>query len=195
MSIAQQFIQMNGIMFKVIRENTVIGELKGRNTQDVVSGRSYIGFMPESDVQAGDTLINPAGDNFYVTDKSTSYFMGKASELQAFYSRPSNVNSPSSQTNIFNIGTATGSVIGTQSHFSMSYCNEITEARNKVDSENSIDKKELSEILDLLQELVEETKPAKKGMFSKFSTVMQRNPWISTLIGSVVTGWLKSQSQ
>lgn len=92
--------------------------------------------------------------------------------------------------NIFNIENATNSVIGTQSNVTLNINSEIQETRKQIDSSNSDDKAELYQIINLLEMLITEQVPAKKGLFSNFSSVIQRNSWITSPIMSIFLKWL-----
>ena len=65
--------------------------------------------------------------------------------------------------------------------------------KEQVQSSSSPDKDDLQQLLSLLEMLVNDRIPAQKGMFSKFSDVMERNSWITSAISSTLLGWLMSQ--
>lgn len=87
---------------------------------------------------------------------------------------------------IFNIENATNSVIGTQSNVTLNINNAIKEAREQINSSNSNDKAELHEIISLLEDVVNNKVPIKKGLLSKFTASIQRNAWITSPITSIV---------
>lgn len=67
---------------------------------------------------------------------------------------------------------------------------DISELRKQINDVNSPDKEDLDRIVDLLEELVREKKPVEKGVFAKFSDVMQRHEWITSPIMSVLLSWM-----
>lgn len=194
MTPAQFFISERGIMYQIERNGNIIDELKGLQNFNQNTSRKYIGFMPRSNVKTGDWLINPANERLFVQDVETSFSFGEESELQAYYHTSNEYNSKQSeQKNIFHIENAYGSVIGTQSTVSLNYTHTLQEAKKHLDSIDSSDKEELQQIISLLEMIVNNQVPAQKGLFSKFSDVMERNSWITGAISSTLLSWLTSQ--
>ena len=118
---------------------------------------------------------------------------GEKSHLKAYYKTMSEHNSEAKATNIFNIGNASNSVIGTQSVVTMNITSSIQEARERINSSDSDDKEDLKQIINLLEMVVNNQVPAQGGLLSKFSSVIQRNAWISSPISSIVLNWLITQ--
>lgn len=195
MTPAQQFIHGHGIMFKVERNGSIISELKGLPNHEKSTSRKYIGFMPDSDVQSNDWLINPANERLYVSDTVTDFFHQQKSQLKAYYQTVTEHNAkPETATAIFNIENATNSVIGMQPTVTMNINSSIQEAKEKISSSNSNDKEELQQIISLLEMIVNNQVPAQKGLLSKFSSVIQRNSWITSPISSILLNWLLIQA-
>lgn len=193
MSPAQQFINDRGIIFQIERNGTIISELKGLPNCEKSTSKKYVGFMPDSDIQIGDWIINPAQDRLYISDIITDFFLGSKNQIKAYYQTGAEYSAKEKATNIFNIGTASNSVIGTQSNVTMNIAGSIQEAKEKIDSSNSNDKEELIQIISLLEMIVNNQIPAQKGLLSKFSAVMERNSWITGTISSILLNWLLSQ--
>lgn len=193
MTPAQTFIKQRGINFHIERNGCIISDLKGLPNHEQSTSKAYIGFLPGSDVVVGDWLINPSNERFYVHDTITDYFMGTVSQLKAYYQTVSEYNSASAATNIFNIGTANGSVIGTQANVLLNYNDSLQNAKKLIASTDSPDKEDLQQIIALLEMVVNNHVIPQKGLFSKFSDVMERNSWITSAISSTLLGWLMSQ--
>lgn len=193
MTPAQTFIKQRGINFRIERNGCIISDLKGLPNHEQSTSKAYIGFLPGSDVVVGDWLINPSNERFYVHDTITDYFMGTVSQLKAYYQTVFEYNSTSATTNIFNIGTANGSVIGTQANVLLNYNDSLQNAKKLIASTDSPDKEELQQIITLLEMVVNNHVVPQKGLFSKFSDVMERNSWITSAISSTLLGWLMSQ--
>lgn len=193
MTPAQTFIKQRGINFHIERNGCIISDLKGLPNHEQSTSKAYIGFLPGSDVVVGDWLINPSNERFYVHDTITDYFMGTVSQLKAYYQTVSEYNSTSAATNIFNIGTANGSVIGTQANVLLNYNDPLQNAKKLIASTDSPDKEDLQQIIALLEMVVNNHVIPQKGLFSKFSDVMERNSWITSAISSTLLGWLMSQ--
>ncbi len=195
MTPAQQFINSHGTIFKVERSGSIISELKGLPNHEKSTSRKYIGFMPDSDVQTGDWLINLANERLFVCDTMTDFFCGEKSCLKAYYQTITEHNADiQKSTAVFNIGNATNSVIGMQSTVTMNINSSIQGARDQIASSNSCDKEELQQIISLLEMVINNQVPAQKGLLSKFSAVMQRNSWITGTISSILLNWLLTQA-
>ncbi len=195
MTPAQQFINSRGTMFKVERNGSSVSELKGLPNREKSTSRKYIGFMPDSDVQTGDWLINPSNERLFVCDVMTNFFYGEKDYLKAYYQTVAEHNAEiQKSTAVFNIGNATNSVIGMQSTVTMNINSSIQEAKDQIASSNSCDKEELQQIISLLEMVVNNQVPAQKGLLSKFSAVMQRNSWITGTISSILLNWLLTQA-
>lgn len=93
----------------------------------------------------------------------------------------------------FNIENATNSVIGTQANVIMTINNSLQEAKEQIAASGSSDKEELQQIICLLEMIVNDQMPAQKGVLSKFTSVIQRNAWITSPISSIFLNWLLSQ--
>lgn len=187
------FIETSGIMYSVERNFQIVSSFKGLINRSKDSGKRYIGFHPNTDIQVGDWLINPQGDRYYVDDKETASFRGSPHELRCFVKSQAEYNKSATATTVFNIGTATGSVIGTQSSVTLNYNTSIQQIKDQVDTCSSPDKEELQQLISLLEMIVEDRLPVQKGILSKFSAVMERNSWITSSIASTLLSWLMTQ--
>ena len=70
---------------------------------------------------------------------------------------------------------------------------EMINAKKEIEASNSPDKEDLDKIISLLEMIVNNQLSPQKGLFSKFSSVMERNSWITGTITSTLLGWLTSQ--
>ena len=188
-------LRLGGNKFTVERDGQIVAELDGLSNKDE-SGRHYIGFAPGAGVRINDWLINSSGDRFYVDDVKTAYFMGKPHVLNAYYSTETEHKAKSKQSHsaIFNIGSAHGSIIGTQALATVNYNDGIKHLKEQVAATESDDKEDLARIVALLEMVVNNQVPASKGLLSKFTETMERNSWIAGSIASTLLGWLTSQS-
>jgi len=189
------FLVHNGISYMVERNNSIIGEYKGLISTQQSTGRRYVAFLPETDIQPNDWLINPSGDRFYVNDKETTTFARMPHRLNCYVESEVQHNQQNSSSSpvTFNIGNANSSAIGVQPVVSINYNESIENLRQLISDTNSPDKEELSKITDLLQMMIDNQLPPQKGMLSKFSGVMERNSWITGSIASTLINWLTTQ--
>lgn len=188
-------LQQNGQPYNVERNSQIVSSLTGLSNREKVTQRAYIGFPPGSDIRPNDWLINSVGERFYVKDTITDYFMKSPNQLKAFYLTEVEFlkSNSSSNATIFNIGTATGSVIGTQSMVHMNYQNSVQQLHDQIANSDSPDKDQLEKILSTLELIINGDIPVQKGILSKFSDVMERNSWITGAIASTLLSWLTTQ--
>ena len=67
-------LKRSGITFSIVRSGVEIEYTVGLDNREKSTGKRYVGFMPDTDIQAGDVLINPANEKFYVTETKTAFF-------------------------------------------------------------------------------------------------------------------------
>ena len=158
------------------------------------SGKKFIGFMPGTDIQQNDILTNPAGEVIYITDTQTQFIHQEQYQLKAYYqTKYEKAYNTQSNSPVFNIGTAYGSVIGTQQSVTVNYKDSLRATKKQIEDSDSPDKEELQQIISLLEMIVNNQLPPQKGLLSKFSAVLERNSWITSPIASVLISWLTSQ--
>lgn len=179
------FIKQHGINFTVMRNNEVVGSSLGLKNYDKDKRLDCINFYPGENICANDILIYPDGNKVQVAYIETFYVFGKAESLNA-YILPNQIHQQNAAQTIINVGTATNSVIGNNNQVSMS----IQEMKSKVASDGGTDKDELSEIIALLEQILDGSETPKKGIFSKFSACMERHSWITGAITSALLAWL-----
>ena len=66
----------------------------------------------------------------------------------------------------------------------------VQEMKSKAESDGGADKEELSEIISLLEKILENKEVPQKGMFAKFSACMERHSWVTSAITSALFTWL-----
>lgn len=183
------------IEFGVERNKNIISAHKGLPNHEKSTGYAYIGFEPGTDIKVGDWMINPMNERYYVRDTKTTFFQGKPHTLNAYYLTESEYEeNQSASSNVFNIGTAYGSIIGTQSSAVLNYNESIENFRRLVDEqENQKEKEQMNQIISLLEMITTDQIPVQKGLFSRFSDLMEKHSWISGTIASTILSWLTTQ--
>lgn len=188
------FIDRNGIKYNVERDSIIVGSFQGLINREQATNKRYISFHVGTDVQIGDWLINPSGDRYIVIDRETTTFAGNPHDLKCMIQTETEHKTVNTQAStIFNIGSAHGSIIGTQSNVTLNYTESIQQAKEQIASSDSPDKEELQQIISLLEMVVNNQVPPQKGLFSKFSAVMERNSWITGTLASAFLNWLMTQ--
>lgn len=174
--------------------DTIIGTYRGLTNSDETG--DYIGFLMNDspNISIGNVISTFDGlESFTVIKITYDRYNGKPELLKAYYSKNCTDLPQSPATTIFNIGTASGSVVGTQSVVNMNYHNSIEQLREQITASNSSDKEQLEKLVSTLEMITNGDIPAQKGIFSKFSEVMERNSWISSSIASAILSWLTAQ--
>lgn len=192
----EHFFNTHGVDVSIERNGTVLQTIKGLFNSTKDEHRKYCGFLPGTDVKPNDWIIKvETGERFYVLDTESQSFNGKLSCIDAYYQtaveyKNSNKNS---QQSVFNIQNAYGSVIGNGNTATINYNNSIQDIKKAIAESESTDKEELKQIVSLLEMVVNNQVPASKGLFSRFSEVMERNSWITGSIAGALLSWLTMQ--
>lgn len=183
-----------GQLFDIERNGNILFSTEGILNHETTTKRKCINFLPETDIKPGDWVISSSNDKFYIEDTKTLFFQKQPNAINAYYLTEIEYQK-SLQTNnaTFNIQNAYGSVIGTQAHVIMNYNDSINQVKDQIKSSDSPDKEELQQIISLLEMVVNNQVPVSKGLFSKFSEVMERNSWITSSVTSAILSWLTSQ--
>ena len=195
MTPAQRLINNQGILFKIERNGSVISELKGTQNYEPSTSKRFVGFMPGSDVQPGDRLINPANERLFVYDTLTDFLNNKMNQLKAYYQTEAEYNSKTNADAkyMFNIGSANNSVIGTQNTVTMNPNSSLQQIRERINSSNSETRDELQQIIPLLEMIINNQVPVQKGLLLKLADAVQKNSWIAGPMASIILDWLLAQ--
>lgn len=192
----EYLLQEHGLSYSVERNGALVHRsITGLPNTEKNTGKKYIGFTPGTDIYPNDVLTNPAGETIYITDSQTQFIHQVPYQLKAYYQTKSEkdhsnqIGSP-----VFNIGTAYGSVIGTQTSVTVNYKDSLQATKKQIEDSDSPDKEELQQIISLLEMIVNNQLPPQKGLLSKFSAVLERNSWITGSIASAFISWLTSRT-
>lgn len=175
-SMFKRNLQTSGKDFTVVRTSeTAKGLLVNYNC------RQHIDFPIELDIHLNDWIVNSIGEKLFVTEIQ-EYSPYKS----CYYLSEYEYNSQMPQSTTFNINAdkIENSIIGTQTNATISLSNDLEQIRKMIDESSSSDKDELHELLSLLEQQMKTNESIPKGIFSRFSAVMQRNSWISGAISS-----------
>lgn len=184
------FFDAHGLPMKIERGGIIIGDAIGLPNHEQATGKAYIGFRPKTDIAANDVVINPAGDRYHIIGTEASYFKKELQQIKAFYMDESECLSQQQSGTTYNIGVAYGSVIGTGNTATINYQSNIAELRQRVEKEEAPDREQMNKLLDLLQMVIDDQVPVQKGLFARFSSVMEKHSWISSAVASTLLTWL-----
>lgn len=185
------FFDAHGLPMKIERGGIIIGDAIGLPNHEQATGKAYIGFRPKTDIATNDVVINPAGDRYHIIGTEASYFKKELQQIKAFYMDESEYLSRQQQSGTtYNIGVAYGSVIGTGNTATINYQSNIAELRQRVEKEEAPDREQMNKLLDLLQMVIDDQVPVQKGLFARFSSVMEKHSWISSAVASTLLTWL-----
>ena len=191
MSFVENFLKDHGIKYTVNRSGTSHTEIGLPNTID---GGKCICFYPDADIKPLDELINPAGDKYHVSGVETVFQKKSPAYLKIAYKTSAPTEWDKNEQTVFNIQNAYGSVIGNSNQATFNYNSTIQELKDRVAVDRSDDKEDLERIVSLLEMIVDNQIPPSKGLFSKFSAVMERHSWLSNSVAGTILSWLLTQS-
>lgn len=169
-------LRTSGKPFSILRTSLTV---KGIPSLD--SRGTYIAFGNDVDIHSNDWVTNSVGERLYIThiepimNYKNCYYI---TEYEYNRTKPS---SPS-----FNIQAdkIENSIIGTQTNASISLNNQLEKMKSDIAQSDSSEKEELLKIVSLLEEIKINQQPVPKGFLSNFSSIMEKNSWISSSISS-----------
>jgi len=191
--IFENFLRMHGIDMRIERDGEIISTIPGLPNRENATNRQYVGFRPGTDIKIDDVVITPANERLYITETQASYFQKRQEEIKAFYiteAEKRRKETEQRQSNVYNIGTAYGSVIGTANTATINYNPNFQELREKAEFENAPDKEQVQKLIDLVEMIVNGQVPPQKGLLSRFSETMERHSWITSAVASALVSWL-----
>lgn len=191
--IFENFLKRHGIDMRIERNGEIISTIPGLPNRETATNRKYVGFRPGTDIKVDDVVITPANERLYITETQASYFQKHQEEIKAFYMTEAEKHRKETeqrQSNVYNIGTAYGSVIGTANTATINYKTNFQELRERAELENAPDKEQVQKLIDLVEMLVNGQVPPQKGLLSRFSETMERHSWITSAVASALVSWL-----
>lgn len=161
--------------FQIERRGEIVGEYRGERRTE--KGRQYIEFFEKKDILQNDVLIDKQTharytviDLYFYTPKHIPYDGGTNDvTFKVYYI----VETQQRTTPIYNIGTATNSIIGSQTNANVYVENGSLESIEKeIEKCSTEDKALLYELLQVLIDYNSEKKKPKKGGLKKFESVI-----------------------
>lgn len=189
-SFLSSIIERNGVEFVVTRNGRSHIEKGAKNTLD---GVACFCFDDSADIKPGDTLENPERNQYFVSDVETMFDAGKPAFLKVTYKTAAQIQQENKSNTVFNIQNAYGSIIGNNNQCTANYYAAIDDLKARVSSDNSTDKEDMEKIISLLEAIVSDKVKPSKGLFSKFSEVMERHSWLSSSVAGTILSWLLTQ--
>ena len=179
-------IERFGQKFSVDRDGICLGETKGiyDGSKDVVS------FKPDTDIRPGDVIRSDFGESYVITKVQTLTERGRPHHKEA-KCKDQNEIELAQTSSVFNIGTVNNSVIGNGNYVSVS----LDSIRSQIAEKGGEDAEALTEIVELLNKILNNQVPIKQGMFSKFSEVLERHSWLSGSMASAFIDFLMQRIQ
>lgn len=191
--IFENFLKRHGIDMRIERNGEIISTIPVLPNRETATNRKYVGFRPGTDIKVDDVVITPANERLYITETQASYFQKHQEEIKAFYMTEAEKHRKETeqrQSNVYNIGTAYGSVIGTANTATINYKTNFQELRERAELENAPDKEQVQKLIDLVEMIINGQVPPQKGLLSRFSETMERHSWITSAVASALVSWL-----
>lgn len=175
------------IDFEVYRDSQFLTTLKG--LKNSYEGKVFIEFFPGVDIQIGDILVN-SNIKYYIIDIDTQTWMGEISAIKAFYQTKPPVEHNSSPT-VYNIGSASNSIIGNQQQAILNNSNfNIEDLKQLIELYGGNDKQELYELSTQLQQLLD-IDDFHKSKLSKFSNLISKHSWLPLAIAQIISAFIQ----
>lgn len=185
------FFRTQGLSFSIIRNSETISSIIGMFNIETSTKRRYIAFKPNADIRLHDIILSPTNEKFFVVDIFTQFIGGTPYQLKAYYKTEAEQNTTNSSNTVFNIGNVSNSVIGNNNIATFNYQQLLSDMKAK--AETSTDKEELKQIISLLEMIVDDKIPAKKGLLSSFGNTLAKHSWLTGQIANVILSWLTSK--
>lgn len=176
-------LHTSGINFINVRTGNTI---KGINCYN--SNKPYVSFFINEDILSGDILCNTVGEKLHIIE-----ILPIADYKKCFYESEYQFQKQNATSSfVINADKIENSIIGTQSSAIINLNEELSKMESDIKNSNSNDKEELLQIISLLRDLKESQSPIQKGIFAKFSSVMERNSWITGSIAGFLLSLLQT---
>lgn len=182
----------NMIPLQIERDgNTPISVSGLKNIQNHTNKKMFQ-FYPDTDIQPGDWILEPVTQmRYYIADVDLATFQGQIYSKNAFYLTASEYETSNHTAHpniIYHISNPQNSIIGNQSNPTINInCTE--DFAKLIELNGGDDKKELQEIIALLESIQSGQIQPKKGIFSKFSNLVSKHSWFMDALNSWLINW------
>lgn len=175
------------IDFEIYRNSQLISTEKG--LKNSYQGKVFVEFFPEVDIQAGD-ILKHMNMTLYVTSTDFQTWMGEISAIKAYYQTTPPVEQNHNST-VFNIGTASNSIIGNQQQAILNNSAfNIDDFKQLIELYGGSDKSQLYELSSQLQQLLAKD-DFHKSKLSKFSDLIAKHSWLPTAIAQIISAFIQ----
>ena len=175
--------------FQLFRNSTLITTLKGLKNIEANTNKKIIQFKPGTDIQIGDILVN-SNIKHYVIDIDVQSWLGTVDSIKAYYQTTPPVEQNSNST-VFNIGTASNSIIGNQQQAILNNSSfDINDLKQLIELYGGNDKEELYELSSQLQQLLNKD-DFHKSKLSKFSDLISKHSWLPLAIAQIISAFIQ----
>jgi hypothetical protein len=115
LNMLRHMVQTHGEEFEIERGGQIVAKAKGVRNHEQATGKPYIGFLPETQIQTGDKLKGLVSDEtFHVVETGKNVFSGQVTQVKAFYGSGHSKQQPQHHTTI-NIGSMNNSALQSSS--------------------------------------------------------------------------------
>lgn len=182
-----------GEWFQVVRAGHP-ARLQGARNREKATSRHFIQFRPKETVQAEDILVSEvSGESFTVTQVERIVELGQFCGLKAFYKTQHEIEQEkkalAAQGPTFNIGTAHGSIIGTQQTATIHNKFDFAALDAQIDRQGGEDTAELKAMIAEIRDTLTQNEHVPSGVLARFSAVIERHAWIAEPVSHILLLW------
>lgn len=179
------------VNFQIYRNENLISVSKGLRNTEKGTHKKFIGFYPDTDIQVGDILVmENTNMKSFIVDIDIASYKGSPFQIKAYYQNTQPVEQNSNST-VYNIGTASNSIIGNQQQAILNNSSfNIDDLKQLIELYGANDKERLNQLSTLLEDSLKKD-DIKKSKFSKFSDLLAKHSWLPTAIAQVICTFIQ----
>ncbi len=189
-------MDMGGQEHEILRDGKTAGKAMGLKNTERPSGKSYIGFSPETDVRVGDILIAKFSENrLQVSETDVEVIRGQPFQRKAFVVNLDHHEVSKERAGaVFNIGSVHSSIVGSQGEATLNMNFDLKSVIGEIENRGGPDSEELKAIVTEIQRTLETERVIPKGFLGKSWALLERNSWVIEPIMKSLLEWLSKAS-
>ncbi len=183
------YFKKSMIEFELYRNSKLVATLLGLKNFEPNTGKKFIQFYPDANIQIGDVLKN-SNISYYIIDVDTQSWLGKIDCINAYYQTTPPIEQNNNST-VYNISNAQNSIIGNQQQAILNNSSfNIDDLKQLIELYGADDKQQLYKLSSQLQQLLDKD-DFHKGKLSKFGDLIAKHSWLPTAIAQIISAFIQ----